>query len=100
MLAEIVARIAEVHPRARVILFGSRAAGRPRPDSDYDLVVVTPDLRPDEPPAARIRAALRGLSVALDLIVVSPSEWEEMRVVRHSVAQEASRHGFVVRDAA
>ncbi len=40
------------HPR-RVILFGSRARGDAREDSDFDLVVVVDDEAPDEMLSAR-----------------------------------------------
>jgi len=36
-------RIATIVPTARVILYGSRARGDARPDSDYDLLVLLPD---------------------------------------------------------
>src|SRR3974377_855872 len=43
-LGEAVARLVEgLHPRA-IILFGSRARGTNRPDSDYDLLVVSAQL--------------------------------------------------------
>ncbi len=38
--------VSALNPRA-VYLFGSRAEGRERPDSDYDLMVVVPDDAPD-----------------------------------------------------
>lgn len=41
-VAELAARIAaEFHPQ-RIVLFGSRALGTARPDSDVDLLVVMP----------------------------------------------------------
>jgi predicted nucleotidyltransferase len=100
LLDDIVERIASAHPRARILLFGSRAEGTARPDSDYDLVIVTPDLHPGEPAAARARRALRGLAVGFDLIVVTPAQWDAMRAVRGSVAREAEATAKVLRDAA
>ena len=38
-LKEVVAPIAEEYGLARVSLFGSRARGEERPDSDYDLLI-------------------------------------------------------------
>jgi predicted nucleotidyltransferase len=36
-------RITSIVPRARVILYGSRARDDARPESDYDLLVLLPD---------------------------------------------------------
>ena len=44
-LQEAVARLVDgLHPRA-IILFGSQARGTSRPDSDYDLLVISDELR-------------------------------------------------------
>ncbi|WP_374079355.1 nucleotidyltransferase domain-containing protein [Bdellovibrio bacteriovorus] len=43
-LKEIVVRLKEEFNPKRLFLFGSRAYGRPREDSDYDFVVVTEDV--------------------------------------------------------
>lgn len=100
LLDDIVRRILSVQPRARIVLFGSRATGQGRPDSDVDLVVVLPRLPPDEPRSAGIRAALRGVGVGLDLIVLTPQEWATMRHMRNSVVREAAETGLVLHDAA
>ena len=42
-LSEIVGRIATEYGMLRVYLFGSRARGDNRPDSDYDFCVLTDD---------------------------------------------------------
>jgi DNA polymerase sigma len=40
LLAEIVRRIVQVSAPIKVVLFGSRAPGSNRPDSDLDLLVI------------------------------------------------------------
>jgi predicted nucleotidyltransferase len=40
VLPEIVRRLVEKFDPEEIILFGSRAWGQPRPDSDYDLFVI------------------------------------------------------------
>jgi predicted nucleotidyltransferase len=48
-LEAVTAALAGVEPRpGRVLLFGSRARGDARPDSDFDLLVVMPH-RPRSP---------------------------------------------------
>lgn len=41
-IEELCGQIAEEFQPERIILFGSYASGRPRPDSDVDLLVVLP----------------------------------------------------------
>lgn len=63
----------------RIILFGSRAWGRPRPESDVDLLVVMPsDLRPAQRSAAVARVC-RPPFLALDVVVRTPAELAERR---------------------
>jgi len=40
LLQEVLRRILEVGSPLRIILFGSRARGQARPDSDLDLLVI------------------------------------------------------------
>jgi HEPN domain-containing protein/predicted nucleotidyltransferase len=61
----------------QVVLFGSRAKGTHRPDSDWDLLII---LRETLDPSAkrrfltRLEAALRANGIPTDLILVSESE--------------------------
>ena len=45
-LREVAAKIRAVEPEAEILLYGSRARGDAREDSDWDLFVVLPE-RPD-----------------------------------------------------
>lgn len=47
-LAPLLARIRAEYRPEQVWLFGSRARGDARPDSDWDLFVVVPDFTSDE----------------------------------------------------
>jgi len=46
LLEEITRRILAAGNPQRIMLFGSRARGDARPDSDYDLLVIEPSGRP------------------------------------------------------
>lgn len=74
-LQEAVTRIRRAFPRTRrIILFGSRAYGRPHRDSDVDLFVELPTR---QRPAARRRALdvlLETRPCGIDLIVKTPQE--------------------------
>jgi predicted nucleotidyltransferase len=96
MLKEIVRRlVAAVNPD-RIILFGSRARGDAKPDSDVDLLVIKDS---DEPPHRRvIRAyrALSGLGIPKDILWRTPAEIAEWSSVRNYVTTEALREGRVL----
>ncbi|MFN8498718.1 MAG: nucleotidyltransferase domain-containing protein [Anaerolineae bacterium] len=71
----LVATIVEVGQPEQVILFGSRAIGTAKQDSDYDFLVVVRDGPNERELASRIYRALlaRRLGVAVDVIVVNDS---------------------------
>lgn len=64
--------VAEADP-LRVVLFGSRAAGTARPDSDIDLLVVMPDGTDRRAAMTRIGSRLRRPGVGIDLLVTTPA---------------------------
>ena len=67
--------VAEVQP-LRIILFGSRAKGTARPDSDIDLLVVMPEGTSRRPTAQRLYRAIVPPGVGLDYLVSTPSVLE------------------------
>jgi predicted nucleotidyltransferase len=92
-MEEVVRRIVAVGDPERVILFGSRARGDARPDSDIDLLIVQ---ETDDPPARRslaIRRALRGIPVGKDVIVYTPEEFADWMGASLSLAGRAAREG-------
>ncbi len=80
ILQEAKAAILSVEPRAEVILFGSRARGEAHEESDFDLMVITPEeVRVLErgPYYAEIgEVNLRHLEL-LSMFFVSKGRWEE-----------------------
>ena len=99
-LEAVTAALARVEPRpGRVLLFGSRARGDGRPDSDIDLLVVMPQatLTPQERQQAlrSLRAALRPLplSVGVDLVVVGEEDAQRLAGSRWHVVARALREG-------
>ena len=70
VLDRIVERITERFRPEKIILFGSYATGRPRPDSDVDLLVVMP-ARNEVEQAIRILNVI-DRSFPLDLLVRTP----------------------------
>lgn len=73
-------RVAVSIPIERMILFGSRARGHARPDSDVDLLLVSPAF---EGLSAGKRAAplyrAWDADLAVDFLCYSPAEFERLR---------------------
>ena len=74
VLPLIVGRIVRASDPVRIILFGSRARGQQRDDSDYDLLVVLDAV--DDRRAARIaiRRSFEDVPVSADVLVASVGE--------------------------
>ena len=99
ILAEAVRRIDErFHPR-KILLFGSRARGDAREDSDFDLMVVMDDPGDWRTPG-RIRGALRGLPAPFDILVQSSALWEQRRTFKVAFEFQIAREAKVLLDAA
>lgn len=93
--------ILSVFPAAeKILLFGSRASGGFRSDSDHDLLVVTSTpLRPAQR-GARLRLALRCFEGSFDLLVVTPEEFEELVKMKSSAVHSAVETGLVLHEVA
>ena len=94
---EAVRRIIEVADPSRVVLFGSRARGENRSDSDLDLAVIID--APEEDVRHRLpRQALRGLRMEISLIVVSQQKYDLHRPWLNSVFHSIDREGIILYD--
>ena len=100
LLQRMVAAIVEAADPEQVILFGSRARGDARPDSDVDLVVVEAEPfgpgRDRRAEIVRPMRALGGCPVATDILVYSRDEVEYWRDSLNNVLARALREGRVL----
>ncbi len=87
-LVDIIAATAQPD---RIILFGSRATGGARQDSDYDFLVVVPEVENERHVSRRIYRALldHRIDAAVDIIVVD----------RDTLAQHGDTPGMIYREA-
>ena len=73
-LTQIVGRIVRAVDPVRIILFGSRAWGDQRRDSDYDLLVVLGEVDDRRATRIAIRRSFEDLPVAADVLVTTEAE--------------------------
>lgn len=92
----VQAIVAEVDPE-QVILFGSRARGDAREDSDVDLLVIESAPfgkgRSRRREAARLYQALSEFDISTDILVYSRDEVEHWRNSLNNIVARALREG-------
>lgn len=96
LIEEIIRRIvANVHPH-KIILFGSRARGDARPESDIDILIVVDSDEPRYRRAAPLYGVLSDIIVPMDILVYNPQEIREWSGVRQAFVTTALREGKVI----
>lgn len=83
----------ELPPGARLIIFGSRAAGNARDDSDLDLLVIEPDVTDRRAEMARLAELLGRHLVPADVVVLSSETFGLQRGIPNTLAWQAARQG-------
>lgn len=96
LIDEAGRRLAGVAPEAKVILFGSRARGEGRPCSDLGLIVIEPDFARRGEEYGRLRKELRGLGVAINLVIYRRCEAEGWGGLPGSFLHRAAGEGRVL----
>jgi predicted nucleotidyltransferase len=99
-ISTVAAGIAAAIPEAQVRLFGSRARGTARPDSDVDLLITVPDPWLTSHDRVRVLGDLwRRFSshrLPLDLLLYSESEVIERQQYRSAVTTRAYQEGILL----
>lgn len=96
LIEEAGRRLSAAAPDSDVILFGSRGRGESRPDSDLDLLVIEPDFNRRGDEYGRLRKELRGLDVAIDLVIYRKREAEQWSKVPGSFLHRVLGEGRVL----
>ena len=89
--------VIRVFDPVQVILFGSRARGDAREDSDIDLYVVVDDDTPDERLSSRqVSRARLDYPRAVDIVLARRSDHEKRRSWLGALARTVANEGRVV----
>ena len=92
-----IQKIVEVSQPRRLILFGSYVRRTMNINSDLDILVVTGDEVEDaRKESVRIRRALKGISMPMDILVVPEKRFKELANQPGLIYREALEHGRVV----
>ena len=100
LLSRISNIIVETVEPVQIILFGSRATGRARPDSDYDLIVI--EAEPYGPGHSRRQQAtklwleLSKLGISTDILMYSQEEIAKYKEWRNHVVAHAFCDGQIL----
>lgn len=93
IIDRMVRRIVRQFRPEKIILFGSRARGEARPDSDVDLLVVMSPRGSKRDTELAIRRALDGIAIPKDVIVSAPEDFEWRKDVVGTIEYPAVHEG-------
>ena len=97
LLDEAVSRLAKGLKAERIYLFGSQASGLAGSGSDYDLLVVVPRSNmPRHQREAFSYDLLWGLTIPVDVIVLTRAEFRRLAQVKTSLAATAKAKGILL----
>jgi hypothetical protein len=91
-LAEVVNRLVQgLHPRA-IILFGSRARGTNRSESDYDLLVISDRLLDYD----QVYQPVAGRGLHCDVVPCTLDAWNDANLDAGGVLRDALDEGILL----
>ncbi|HUT03882.1 MAG TPA: nucleotidyltransferase domain-containing protein [bacterium] len=90
---EIVARILRAITPSKIFVFGSAVRDDFGPDSDIDLLIITPDAKNPRLQSVQIRRQLRGVPFPFDILVRSQEQFDRFKDVVGSIFYTAIKHG-------
>ena len=96
VVGDIVRRIVDTAQPEKVILFGSRARGDSRPNSDFDVLVIKESTEPRFRRSIPLYAALADLPAEVEVLVYTPEEVQEWSAVPQAFVTTAVREGTTI----
>jgi predicted nucleotidyltransferase len=96
LIDKMARRLARRFKPERIILFGSHARGTAGPDSDVDLLVVMPVKGSRRAKRLQMGLTLFNFRVPVDVVVVTPQEFETDARIPGTIVRPAVREGKVL----
>jgi predicted nucleotidyltransferase len=90
---EILEKIKQAAPVVKIVLFGSRAWGTPRADSDIDVLVVEEHIADKREEIVRLKFGLISSEYSLDIILFSKAEYERKLKEGWSLLEKIEKDG-------
>ncbi len=90
---EIIVKVADPD---KVILFGSRARGDAKQDSDYDICVIKSGISQRRKLTQQIYRSLFGVGVPIEVIVETPERFDTLKDNPFLIYREIARYGRVI----
>ena len=95
-ISQATDRLVQKYNPHKIILFGSYARGIADDKSDVDLLIVAPFIGKRRKILVDMDRSLRGVGFALDLILLTPDEFERDREIPGTIARPADREGKIL----
>jgi uncharacterized protein len=93
---QIVKRVVTNYHPEKIILFGSYAYGEAEEHSDVDLLIIKDSELPRYQRGREVRKYLRGMKVAVDLVVYTREEVEKWKDVKPAFISMVFERGKVL----
>ncbi len=95
-LTFLVGRLRTALRPEAIFLFGSRAEGTERPDSDFDLLVILPDGETGPPDYLAAYAPVAGCGLGVDVVPCQMTDFKADRNKPGTIAYAADKEGRLV----
>ncbi|MFY9189176.1 MAG: nucleotidyltransferase domain-containing protein [bacterium] len=90
-LEAVLDRVVSAADPDRVILFGSRAYGKEKADSDFDLLVIKAGIKHRRALAQKVYRNLAGIPASVDILVETPEGLEKKKSIPGLVYADAAK---------
>ncbi len=91
----VVRTITEAIRPVKVFLFGSRAEGNAKEDSDIDLLILYAGPKSPRDVQVHIHRLFPRPGFSLDVFVLTPEDFERQKGVANTLAREVSERGIL-----